>query len=124
MLQKKSRLGTRIIYGGHIISLAHALSFDGLENVMRILALERRRAHQPDVRRRHALRLDRGPRAHRPRPRRRGRAAAAPRRRQERRPDTKDRSTLQRRRAEDGRERYHPNVVLDLDYTVLMPKRP
>ncbi len=23
-----------------------------------------------------------------------------------------------------GRESYHPNVVLDLDYTVLMPKRP
>ena len=27
-------------------------------------------------------------------------------------------------RGEDGRERYHPNVVLDLDYTVLMPKAP
>ena len=24
---------------------------------------------------------------------------------------------------EGGRERYHPNVVLDLDYTVLVPKR-
>ena len=24
---------------------------------------------------------------------------------------------------DDGRERYHPNVVLDLDYIVLMPKR-
>ena len=24
---------------------------------------------------------------------------------------------------EDGREQYHPNVVLDLDYVVLMPKR-
>lgn len=23
---------------------------------------------------------------------------------------------------DNGRERYHPNVVLDLDYTVLMPK--
>src|SRR5439155_574617 len=36
LLQKKSRLGTRIIYGGHIISLAHAISNDGLENVIRI----------------------------------------------------------------------------------------
>ena len=26
-----------------------------------------------------------------------------------------------RQTSEDGRERYHPNVVLDLDYTVLMP---
>ncbi len=25
--------------------------------------------------------------------------------------------------AESGRDQYHPNVVLDLDYTVLMPKR-
>ena len=24
---------------------------------------------------------------------------------------------------ESGRESYHPNVVLDLDYTVLIPKR-
>jgi 2-methylfumaryl-CoA hydratase len=24
---------------------------------------------------------------------------------------------------ESGREGYHPNVVLDLDYTVLMPRR-
>ena len=31
---------------------------------------------------------------------------------------------LKVRDAESGREGYHPNVVLDLDYTVLMPKRP
>ena len=37
MLQKKSKLGTRIIYGGHIISVCHAISHDGLENVVRIL---------------------------------------------------------------------------------------
>ena len=24
---------------------------------------------------------------------------------------------------DDGKERYHPNVVLDLDYVALMPKR-
>ena len=24
---------------------------------------------------------------------------------------------------EDGRERYHPSVVLDLDYVALLPKR-
>jgi hypothetical protein len=27
-------------------------------------------------------------------------------------------------KGDDGRESYHANVVLDLDYTVLMPKRP
>ena len=42
-------------------------------------------AHQPDVRRRHALRVDRRHRAHRPRSPRHRRAAPAPRRRQERR---------------------------------------
>jgi 2-methylfumaryl-CoA hydratase len=29
-----SRFGKRLIYGGHIISVAHALSFNGLENVV------------------------------------------------------------------------------------------
>ena len=29
-----SRFGKRLVYGGHIISLAHALSFNGLENVL------------------------------------------------------------------------------------------
>ncbi len=29
-----SRFGKRLIYGGHIISVAHALSFNGLENVI------------------------------------------------------------------------------------------
>jgi hypothetical protein len=27
-------------------------------------------------------------------------------------------------KGEDGRESYHPSVVLDLDHTVLMPRRP
>lgn len=29
-----SRFGKRLIYGGHVISIAHALSFNGLENVV------------------------------------------------------------------------------------------
>ncbi|MCP4448760.1 MAG: MaoC family dehydratase [Myxococcales bacterium] len=32
--QASSRFGKRLIYGGHIISVAHALAFDGLENVL------------------------------------------------------------------------------------------
>ncbi|RJP49008.1 MAG: hypothetical protein C4586_08140, partial [Anaerolineaceae bacterium] len=35
---KNTRFGKRVIYGGHIISMAHALSFNGLENAVRILA--------------------------------------------------------------------------------------
>ncbi len=34
-----SRFGRRLVYGGHVISLARALSFDGLANACRILAV-------------------------------------------------------------------------------------
>jgi 2-methylfumaryl-CoA hydratase len=35
---KASRFGRRLVYGGHVISVAHALSFNGLENVLRMAA--------------------------------------------------------------------------------------
>ena len=121
-LQKSSRLGRRIVYGGHIISLAHALSYDGLENAVRILAfnagahsnptfagdtlyawtdvLERIDLGRPDV---GALRL---------------RLVAV----KDLDPNQEP-IELKVRDEESGREQYHPNVVLDLDYTVLMPKQ-
>ena len=121
-LQKSSRLGRRIVYGGHIISLAHALSYDGLENALRILAfnagthsnptfagdtlyawtdvLERIDLGRPDV---GALRL---------------RLVAV----KDLDPNQEP-IELKVRDEESGREQYHPNVVLDLDYTVLMPKQ-
>jgi len=34
LAQASTRFGKRLIYGGHIISVAHALSFHGLENVL------------------------------------------------------------------------------------------
>jgi 2-methylfumaryl-CoA hydratase len=123
MLQKKSRLGTRIIYGGHIISVCHAISHDGLENVVRILGfnagahanptvagdtlfawtdvLERIDLGRPDC---GALRL-----------RLVGVKNLDP---------SEEPIELRVKDAETGRESHHPNVVLDLDYTVLMPKRP
>ncbi len=122
MLQKKSKLGTRIIYGGHIISLAHAISNDGLENAIRILGfnagthanptvggdtlfawtevLERIDLGRTDV---GALRL-----------RLVGIKNVDP---------NEEPVELKARDPESGRESHHPNVVLDLDYTVLMPKR-
>ncbi len=39
MLQKDSRFGRRLIYGGHVISLARALSFNGLANAFHIAAI-------------------------------------------------------------------------------------
>ena len=123
VLQKKSRLGTRIIYGGHIISLAHSISYDGLENAIRVLGfnsgahanptvagdtlfawtevLERIELRRPDA---GALRL-----------RLVGVKNTDPR---------EEDVPLRVKDVETGREGYHPNVVLDLDYTVLIPKRP
>lgn len=38
-LQSRSRFGKRLVYGGHIISHAHAMSFNGLNNIGALLAL-------------------------------------------------------------------------------------
>ncbi|HZS84236.1 MAG TPA: MaoC family dehydratase [Stellaceae bacterium] len=114
--EKAGRLGRRLIYGGHVISIARALSFNGLGNAFRVAALNGGRHVAPcfatdtiyawseilakesvpgrqDV---GALRI---------------RTIA-----------TKDRDC----REFPGRlgDRYDPAVVLDLDYTVLMPREP
>jgi 2-methylfumaryl-CoA hydratase len=43
----KSRFGRRLIYGGHVISLARALSFNGLANATAILAINAGRHVNP-----------------------------------------------------------------------------
>jgi 2-methylfumaryl-CoA hydratase len=119
--QEASRHGRRIIYGGHIISVAHALSFDGLENVLGMGAwsagshtnptfagdtlfawtdvLERIELGREDL---GALRL---------------RLVAV------KNVDPSQEEVPLRVSSEDGRERYNPAVVLDLDYVALMPRR-
>jgi 2-methylfumaryl-CoA hydratase len=121
--QKDSRLGKRIIYGGHIISLAHMISYDGLENALRILAfnsgahanptvagdtlyaftdvIDRVELGRDDL---GALRL---------------RLVAV-----KNQDPSLERFEIKTRDPESGRERYPSNLVLDLDYTVLIPKRP
>jgi 2-methylfumaryl-CoA hydratase len=123
VLQKKSRLGTRIIYGGHIISLAHAISFDGLENAIRILGFNAGAHANPTVAGDTMFawsevleKVDLG----------RDDAGALRLRLvgcKNTDPSEEDIS-LKVTDPEKGREQYHPNVVLDLDYTVLMPKKP
>jgi 2-methylfumaryl-CoA hydratase len=121
-MQKDSRLGRRIIYGGHVISTAHSIANEGFENALRVLAfnggthanptvagdtlyawtdvIERIDLGRPDA---GALRLrlialkDLDP--------------------------NKEPVEVKTRDPESGRESYHPNVVLDLDYTVLMVRR-
>jgi 2-methylfumaryl-CoA hydratase len=114
--ESKGRFGKRLIYGGHIISLARALSFNGLANAFRIAAIHGGRHVNPSfagdtihawtevISRDHvagrgdlgALRL---------------RTIA-----------TKDQPCTDfPNMAADGK--YPPSVVLDLDYSVLMPRR-
>jgi 2-methylfumaryl-CoA hydratase len=112
--QSKDRFGRRLIYGGHVISLARALSFNGLANAFHITAINAGRHVAPlfaggtvfawsevlvkaelpgrsDV---GALRL---------------RTVA-----------TKDQPCAEFPLKQDAAD--HPAVILDLDYWVLMPR--
>jgi 2-methylfumaryl-CoA hydratase len=114
--EKDGRFGRRIIYGGHVISLARSLSFNGLANAFKLVAINGGRHVAPtfggdtvyawsevlgkmeltgrgDL---GALRL---------------RTVAA-----------KDRACADFP-FKDGDGKYDPAVVLDFDYTVLMPRR-
>jgi 2-methylfumaryl-CoA hydratase len=119
--QNASRHGRRIVYGGHVISVAHALSFDGLENVTAMAAwnggshtnptfagdtlfawtdvLDRIDLGRDDI---GALRL---------------RLVAV------KNVDPSAEDVALKVAGEDGRERYNPSIVLDLDYVALIPKR-
>ncbi len=120
--QQSSRYGRRIIYGGHIISVAHALSHDGLENVLGMAAwnggshtnptfagdtlfaftevLDRVQIGRDDL---GALRL---------------RLVAL-----KNVDPSSEEISVKVRDEVTRRERYHQNVVLDLDYIGLIPKR-
>lgn len=114
--QASSAIGRRLIYGGHVISLARALTFNGLGNALSVAAINGGSHANPtfaghtiyawsevleriELPGRHdvgALRI---------------RTVA-----------TKDHPCADvPLRGEDGK--YLPHVVLDLDYTVLMPRR-
>ncbi len=115
-VEKDGRFGRRIIYGGHVISLARALSFNGLENAFHIAGINAGRHTAPlfagdtvfawsdvvetaelagrdDV---GALRL---------------RTIA-----------TKDKPSTGFPFSGDGGAHYDPAVILDLDYWVILPR--
>ena len=113
---KDGRFGRRIVYGGHIISLARALSFNGLANAFRLAAINGGRHVAPsfagdtiyawsEVLEKMDLpgRTDLGAL--------RLRTVA-----------TKDRACADSPYQGPG-GKPDPAVVLDLDYTVLMPRR-
>ena len=120
MLMKDSSFGRRLMYGGHVISVCRALSYDGLENALSIAAINAGTHCNPsfggdtfttwtEVLERWEL------------------------------PTRNDLGALRLRMVgvknltagelqgthieQNGKQIYHPNVVLDLDYTVLMPRR-
>ncbi|MEM8822838.1 MAG: MaoC family dehydratase [Pseudomonadota bacterium] len=100
--------GKRLIYGGHVISLARALSFNGLANAQMILGINAGAHANPcfagDTVRAWSEVLDRAELAP-------GLAALRLRLVAHRGADTL--------RGEDGK--YDPNVLLDLDYWALLP---
>jgi 2-methylfumaryl-CoA hydratase len=114
--ESKGRFGKRVIYGGHVISLARALSFNGLANGFRVLSLDGGRHVNPcfagdtiyawseitDV-----IELP-------------GRADLGALR--VRTIATKDRPCADYP-GPDAEGAYPADVVLDLDYTLLLPRR-
>jgi 2-methylfumaryl-CoA hydratase len=119
-MMKDTPFGRRLMYGGHVISICRALSYDGLENALGILAINAGTHCNPsfggdtfytwtEVLERWEI------------------------------PGRKDVGALRLRMVgvknaaaktipsthieKDGKRVYHPNVVLDLDYTVFIPRR-
>ena len=115
-VEGQGRNGRRIVYGGHVISLARSLSFNGLGNALSIAAINGGTHANPTFAGHTVYAwsevLDR---LELP-----GRADVGALRL--RTVATKDRACADfPLRGEDGK--YLPEVVLDLDYTVLMPRR-
>ena len=113
---RDSRFGRRIVYGGHVISLARALSFNGLANAFRVAAINGGRHASPTFAG-HTIhswsevleKIDLP-----------GRADVGALRL--RTIATKDKPCAEfPLTGRDGKP--DPAVVLDLDYTVLMPRR-
>ncbi len=116
---KATRFGKRLIYGGHVISVARALSFNGLENALGILAWNGGAHANPtfagDTIYAYSEILDKAALPGRSdvgalRVRLVGVKNADP---------TKENIPL--RVEKDGAQAYHPSVVLDLDYWLTMP---
>jgi 2-methylfumaryl-CoA hydratase len=115
-VEREGRFGRRIVYGGHILSLARALSFNGLANALTIAAINGGRHTAPsfagDTIYAWSEVLDRQPIA--------GRDDVGALR--IRTVATKDRACYDFP-YQDAAGAYDASVVLDFDYTVLIPRR-
>lgn len=117
-----SRFGKRLVYGGHVISIAHSLAYNGLENCLAIAAWNSGAHANPtfagdtiyaftDVLETAELpgRSDLGALRLR---------LVAVKNHDPRADEIEIQSS-----GDDGKTKYHPNVVLDLDHWVLIPRR-
>jgi 2-methylfumaryl-CoA hydratase len=118
---KSTRFGKRLIYGGHIISVARALSFNGLENVLNILAWNAG-AHANPTFAGDTIYARSEVLAKAELPRLKGAGALRLRLTAIKNADP-TREQIPLKVEKDGTSSYHPNVVLDLDYWVSIPKR-
>lgn len=115
-----SQFGRRLVYGGHVISVCRALAYEGLENVLAIAAINGGTHCNPtcggDTLYAWTEVLDKWELP--------GRGdVGALRLRMVGVKNLPAAELADAQVEEGGKRRYHPNVVLDLDYTVLMPRR-
>jgi 2-methylfumaryl-CoA hydratase len=119
---KTTRFGKRLVYGGHIISLAWAQAFNGLEHALGILAFNGGTHSNPtfagDTIYAYSEVLERAELPRRPE------AGALRLRLVAVKNADPTREEIPLKVEKDGRQSYHPNVVLYLDLWFLMPKRP
>jgi 2-methylfumaryl-CoA hydratase len=118
-VESQGRFGRRIVYGGHVISLARALSFNGLGNAVKLVAINAGTHAAPsfagDTIYAWSEVLDK---IELP-----GRSDLGALRL--RTVATKDQACADfpgKSAGDDGKLRYDPAVVLDFDYTVLLPR--
>ncbi len=118
-MMKPSRFGQRLMYGGHIISLCRALSFNGLANSLGIAAINAGAHCNPsfagDTFYAYSEVLEKWELP--------GRSDIGALRLRTLGIKNLESEQIESVKVEvDGRLRYHSNLVLDLDYTVLMPR--
>jgi 2-methylfumaryl-CoA hydratase len=114
----QSAFGRRLVYGGHVISICRALSYDGLENALSIAAINGGSHSNPA----HAGDTLYAVTEVRDKWRLPGRADVGALRLRMLGLKNLPAAELHSPVALDGKP--HPNLVLDLDYSVLMPLKP
>ncbi|TDV35612.1 L-erythro-3-methylmalyl-CoA dehydratase [Paraburkholderia caballeronis] len=122
LAMQRTPTGRRLVYGGHVISVCRSLAYDGLENVLGVLAINGGTHAAPtvggDTLYAYSEVIDKWKLSGRTdvgalRLRLVGLKNLPP-----------DEVHAAKVRQPDGTAGWHPAVVLDLDYTVSMPRRP